>query len=56
MSGSAIEQLGRLDFWRLAIKPGRPVALGQVRGVPLIGLPGNPVAAVADLRRSSPGR
>jgi len=42
---AAIENLGRLDFWRLAIKPGRPVALGQVHGVPLIGLPGNPVAA-----------
>jgi molybdopterin molybdotransferase len=42
---AAIEQHGRIDFWRLAIKPGRPVALGQVRGVPLIGLPGNPVAA-----------
>jgi molybdopterin molybdotransferase len=46
---AAIEKLGRLDFWRLAIKPGRPVALGQVRSgarnVPLIGLPGNPVAA-----------
>ena len=42
---AAIEKLGRLDFWRLAIKPGRPVALGQVKGVPLIGLPGNPVAA-----------
>ena len=42
---SAIERLGRLDFWRLAIKPGRPVALGHVKGVPLIGLPGNPVAA-----------
>lgn len=42
---AAIERLGRLDFWRLAIKPGRPVALGHVEGVPLIGLPGNPVAA-----------
>src|SRR5213076_1693038 len=42
---AAVEQHGRLDFWRLAIKPGRPVALGQVHGVPLIGLPGNPVAA-----------
>jgi molybdopterin molybdotransferase len=47
---AAIERLGKLDFWRLAIKPGRPVALGQIRtglgrGVPLIGLPGNPVAA-----------
>ena len=42
---AAIEKLGRLAFWRLAIKPGRPVALGLVGGVPLIGLPGNPVAA-----------
>jgi molybdopterin molybdotransferase len=39
-----VERLGSLHFWRLAIKPGRPVALGQVCGVPLIGLPGNPVA------------
>jgi molybdopterin molybdotransferase len=43
---SAIERLGTLHFWRLAIRPGRPVALGQVRGVPLIGLPGNPVAVI----------
>ncbi len=43
---TAVERLGRLHFWRLAIKPGRPVALGQVGGAPLIGLPGNPVAAV----------
>jgi molybdopterin molybdotransferase len=43
---SAVERLGTLHFWRLAIKPGRPVALGQVGGVPLIGLPGNPVAVI----------
>ncbi len=43
---SAVEALGRLHFWRLAIKPGRPLALGQVGEVPLIGLPGNPVAAM----------
>jgi molybdopterin molybdotransferase len=42
---NAIEQLGGLYFWRLAIKPGKPVALGQIGTVPLIGLPGNPVAA-----------
>ncbi|MGH7116686.1 MAG: molybdopterin molybdotransferase MoeA [Stellaceae bacterium] len=42
----AIERLGALYFWRLAIKPGRPVALGRVGGVPLIWLPGNPVAVV----------
>jgi molybdopterin molybdotransferase len=43
---AALEALGRLDFWRLAIRPGRPLALGQIGGVPLIGLPGNPVAVV----------
>jgi molybdopterin molybdotransferase len=40
----AVEQAGSLTFWRLAIKPGRPVALGVVRGAAFIGLPGNPVA------------
>ena len=42
---AAVEAVGRLVFWRLAIKPGRPVAMGAVGGVPFIGLPGNPVAA-----------
>jgi molybdopterin molybdotransferase len=42
----AIESQGRLVFWRLAVKPGRPAALGVVRGTPVLGLPGNPVAAV----------
>ena len=37
-------RLGSLVFWRLAIKPGRPVMMGIVAGKPLIGLPGNPVA------------
>lgn len=43
---SAIEANGSLHFWRLAIKPGRPVALGQIGRVPFFGLPGNPVAAM----------
>lgn len=42
---AAVAALGRLDLWRLAIKPGRPVALGMVRGKPYLGLPGNPAAA-----------
>ena len=42
----AVEALGQIHFWRLAIKPGRPIALGQVGRVPLVGLPGNPVAVV----------
>jgi len=41
----AVEAIGQLVFWRLAIKPGRPVAMGIIGGRPLIGLPGNPVAA-----------
>ena len=41
---AAMSEAGSLAFWRLAIKPGRPVAMGVVQGTPLIGLPGNPVA------------
>ena len=36
---------GRLDFFRVAIKPGKPLFYGSLRGVPLVGLPGNPVSA-----------
>ncbi len=43
---SAIANHGSLYFWRLAIKPGRPVAMGQIGSTPLAGLPGNPVAAL----------
>jgi molybdopterin molybdotransferase len=42
----AVEALGHLHFWRLAIKPGRPLALGQVGDAAFVGLPGNPVAAM----------
>ncbi|MEL6062750.1 MULTISPECIES: molybdopterin molybdotransferase MoeA [unclassified Methylobacterium] len=42
---AAVEALGALTLWRLAIKPGRPVTLGTVAGTPFIGLPGNPAAA-----------
>ncbi len=43
---AAVEALGGLHFWRLAIKPGRPVALGHVADATFIGLPGNPVSAM----------
>jgi molybdopterin molybdotransferase len=43
---TAIANHGSLYFWRLAIKPGRPVAMGQIGTTPLAGLPGNPVAAL----------
>ncbi|HDZ75471.1 MAG TPA: molybdopterin molybdenumtransferase MoeA [Aurantimonas coralicida] len=41
----AVESAGSLVFWRVAIKPGRPVAMGVIDGTPFIGLPGNPVAS-----------
>ena len=37
---------GQIKFWRLAVKPGRPIAFGLLRNKPFIGLPGNPVAAI----------
>lgn len=43
---AAVEALGQLHFWRLPIKPGRPLALGQVGGTAFVGLPGNPVAVM----------
>lgn len=43
---AAVEARGKLHFWRLAIKPGRPVAMGQIGRVPFMGLPGNPVAVM----------
>lgn len=41
---STVEKLGRIDLWKLAIKPGKPLAFGQVAGTPFFGLPGNPVS------------
>jgi molybdopterin molybdotransferase len=40
-----IEKQGSLSIWRLAIKPGKPLAFGEVQGTPVFGLPGNPVSA-----------
>ncbi len=40
-----VAELGQVSFWKLFLKPGRPLAWGQVAGVPFFGLPGNPVAA-----------
>lgn len=44
---TAIEELGTaLDFWRVRMRPGAPLGFGRVRGIPWIGLPGNPVSAM----------
>ena len=48
---AAVGALGQMHFWRLAIRPGRPLALGQIGAVPFIGLPGNPVAVLVTFMR-----
>ncbi|MCK8515820.1 molybdopterin molybdotransferase MoeA [Methylonatrum kenyense] len=40
----AVQRLGSVDFWRVALRPGKPVAMGQIGGTPFFGLPGNPVS------------
>ncbi|MDH5771642.1 MAG: molybdopterin molybdotransferase MoeA, partial [Rhodospirillaceae bacterium] len=44
-----IKDLGSLDFWRLAVKPGKPIAFGSINNAAFIGLPGNPVSAIVTL-------
>jgi len=41
---TAVDQIGTLVFWRVGIKPGRPVTMGTIGGAAFVGLPGNPVA------------
>jgi molybdopterin molybdotransferase len=54
---NAVETIGRLVFWRVAIKPGRPVAMAVLpgadddAGAAFVGLPGNPVAAFVTFAR-----
>ncbi|MBK9926347.1 MAG: molybdopterin molybdotransferase MoeA [Anaerolineales bacterium] len=40
-----VESHGSLNFWRVNMRPGKPVAFGEYKGIPFIGLPGNPVSA-----------
>ncbi|PXX97613.1 molybdopterin molybdotransferase MoeA [Halomonas sp. LBP4] len=50
---AALAELGELGFWRIAIRPGRPLACGRLGegGVPFLGLPGNPVAVMVTFLR-----
>ena len=48
---TVLEELGRIDFWKLAIKPGKPFAFGHLPSSYFIGLPGNPVSAMVTLHQ-----
>jgi molybdopterin molybdotransferase len=41
-----VDELGSMDFWSIAIRPGRPLAFGEIDGKPIFGLPGNPVSSL----------
>ena len=43
---AVLAEVGAVDFWQVAMQPGRPLAVGSIRDVPFFGLPGNPVASL----------
>ena len=46
---SLVEEIGHLDLWKVAIKPGKPIAVGSINNCAFFGLPGNPVSAMVTL-------
>lgn len=48
---AAVEDIGKLVFWRIGIKPGRPMAMGTIDGAAFAGLPGNPAAVFVTFGR-----
>jgi molybdopterin molybdotransferase len=43
---TVLDELGEVNFWRVNLRPGKPLAFGHVQGIPFFGLPGNPVSAM----------
>ena len=41
-----VDEIGRVDFWRIALKPGKPLAVGRIGKALFFGLPGNPVSTI----------
>jgi len=44
---TTLDKLGQVDFWRIAMKPGKPLAIGKINNAMFFGLPGNPVSVMA---------
>jgi len=44
--GQILREEGQLEFWKLALKPGKPLTFGRYKGTPVIGLPGNPTSSL----------
>jgi molybdopterin molybdotransferase len=43
---TVLSELGQVNFWKINLRPGKPLAFGELQGVPFFGLPGNPVSAM----------
>ena len=43
---TALENLGKIKFWKISVKPGRPLAYGKINKCTFFGLPGNPVSVI----------
>jgi molybdopterin molybdotransferase len=48
---AVLEKEGNIGFWRVRMRPGKPLAFGDYHGVPYLGLPGNPVSAMVSFER-----
>jgi molybdopterin molybdotransferase len=48
---SVLERDGNVGFWRVRMRPGKPLAFGTYQGIPYLGLPGNPVSAMVSFER-----
>jgi molybdopterin molybdotransferase len=51
MVKQVLQSAGTIDIWQVRMKPGKPLAFGQISGVPVLGLPGNPVAALVSFEQ-----
>ena len=48
---TVLEKDGKVEFWRVRMRPGKPLAYGRYQGIPFLGLPGNPVSAMVSFER-----
>jgi molybdopterin molybdotransferase len=46
-----LNELGQMNFWKVAMRPGQPLAFGMIAGKPLFGLPGNPVSSMVSFEQ-----
>jgi molybdopterin molybdotransferase len=51
MVKEVLAELGRIDFWKVNMRPGKPQAFGHIEGKPLFGLPGNPVSVMVSFEQ-----